>query len=244
MMKFRPSIKLSLVLLVLGLIFTGLGLWQLERKTEKEILVRQFEEAPVLSLTDALAQEELYARVEAHGHYDAKRHVLLDNRILNGKAGVHVLTPFILEDGRVILVNRGWLPLPPSRRPLPGIPTDSTRRTLNGILNRPTTDGPRVGKPDVLVANQWPQLVTYLELDAVGSALGTSLEPWLLQLDAADQSGFDDRHWKVAVMEPEVHGAYAVQWFGLALAALIIWMTLGFRRGQERAEKKSNGDPE
>jgi len=242
MMKFRPSIKLTLVLLVLGLIFARLGLWQLERKADKEALFRQFEEAPVLGLPDALEQAALYARVEAYGHYDPKRHVLLDNRILDGRAGVHVLTPFILEDGREILVNRGWLPLPPSRSPLPDIPTDDAMRTINGILNKPSTDGPRVGEPDVLVRNRWPQLVTYLELDEVGAALDASLEPWLLQLDAADQSGFEDRNWKVAVMGPEVHGAYAFQWLGLALATLVIWLTLGVRRGREQAEKNSNGD--
>jgi len=241
MKNFRPSIRLSLVLLVLCLLFMSLGLWQLERKSEKEILFRQFAEAPALSLPQALSQKALYARVEAYGHYDPKRHILLDNRILNGRAGVHVLTPFVFQDGREILVNRGWLPLPPSRRPFPAIPTDPELRTISGILNKPSTGGPRVGEPDVLVGDQWPQLVTYLDLHTVGSALGVSLEPWLLQLDAADASGFEDRQWKVAVMGPEVHGAYAVQWFGLALAAVVIWIILGIRRGIEPSDRLSNG---
>ena len=231
-MPFKPSIKLTLLLLALMLGFLRLGWWQTERKAEKEQLFVQFDNAPVLGMEQALEQGALFARVEARGHYDAERHVLLDNKILNGRAGVHVLTPFNLDDGTRILVNRGWLPIPPDRRSLPEISGNSENRVITGILNQPPAGGPRIGDPDVLVTDQWPQLVTYLELDAVANALGTRLEPWILQLDSGDTSGFEGRQWKAAVMEPEVHGAYALQWYALAAAALIIWITLGVRRAQ------------
>jgi len=208
-MHFRTSIKLTLLLLALALLFARLGWWQLERKTEKQLLFEQF---------------------GAYGHYDPSRHVLLDNKIFNGRAGVHVLTPFTLDNGAGILVNRGWLPLPPDRRSLPAVKTDDSLRTINGILNKPSTGGPRIGEPDVLVVDRWPQLVTYLDLDSVSVALNTPLEPWLLQLEPEDESGFAGRQWQAAVMGPEVHGAYALQWFSLAAAALIIWITLGIRK--------------
>jgi len=238
-MVFKPSIKLTLVLLALALVFARMGLWQLERKSEKQQLLHRFDDAPVLNIGDALAQNTLFARVEAYGRYDPRRHVLLDNKIDKGRAGVHVLTPFELQDGRQILVNRGWLPLPPDRRSLPGVPTESGLTTIRGILNKPPEGGQRIGSPDILVADEWPQLVTYLEIDSVGSALDVNLVPWLLQLDAADESGFEGRQWKAAVMGPEVHSAYAVQWFGLSLAALAIWITLGVRRGNRLADKNA-----
>jgi len=242
-MFFRPSIKLSLVLLVLAVIFARLGLWQKERQSEKQLLFDRFSEAPVLSIEDALSQGTLFARVEATGRYDPQRHVLLDNRILGGRTGVHVLTPFLLQDGREILVNRGWLPLPPDRRSLPEVATDGALRTISGILNKPSAGGQKIGDPDVLVRDNWPQLVTYLELGAVGEALDVSLEPWLLQLDPGDVSGFADRQWKPAVMGPEVHGAYAVQWFSLSLATVIIWLTLGVRRAKSSSNQTANGEP-
>jgi surfeit locus 1 family protein len=77
----------------------------------------------------------------------------------------------------------------------------------------------------------WPQLVTYLDLPVVTAALGQPLEPWIILLDASDPSGFEDRRWTAAVMRPEVHGGYAVQWLGLLLAAVVIWIVLGLRRG-------------
>ena len=229
-MYFRTSIKLTLVLLALALLFARLGWWQLERKTEKQLLFEQFGNGPVLSIEQALEHDKKFARVEAYGRYDPSRHVLLDNKILNGRTGVHVLTPFTLDNGTRILVNRGWLPLPLDRRSLPQVETDDAMRTISGILNKPSTGGPRIGEPDILVVDRWPQLVTYLDLDSVSVALNTPLEPWLLQLEPEDESGFAGRQWQAAVMGPEVHGAYALQWFSLAAAAFIIWLTLGVRK--------------
>ena len=229
-MYFRTSIKLTLVLLALALLFARLGWWQLERKTEKQLLFEQFGNGPLLSIEQALERGEKFARVEAYGRYDPLHHVLLDNKILNGRAGVHVLTPFTLGNGTGILVNRGWLPLPPDRRSLPEVDTDDSMKTISGILNKPSTGGPRIGEPDVLVMDRWPQLITYLDLDSVSAAMDKSLEPWLLQLEPEDESGFEGRQWQAAVMGPEVHGAYALQWFSLAAAAFIIWITLGVRK--------------
>jgi surfeit locus 1 family protein len=240
-MSFRPSIKLTLVLFVLAFVFLRLGIWQTDRKAEKEMLFEQFKNAPVLGLEEALHQQEQFARVEARGRYDPDRHILLDNKIFNGRAGVHVLTPFSLENGSQILVNRGWLPLAADRRSLPAVPTDGRDRIIRGILNRPSAGGQRLGEADIVKREDWPQLITYLDLNSVGEALETLLEPWLVQLDADDVSGFEDRQWQAAVMTPEVHGAYALQWFALAAAALVIWIILGIRRASSGAEETKTG---
>lgn len=240
-MFFRPSIKLTLALFILALVFLRLGIWQTDRKAEKQMLFEQFENAPLLSLEEALQQREQFARVEARGRYDPDRHILLDNKIFNGRAGVHVLTPFSLENGTQILVNRGWLPLAADRRSLPAVPTDGRVLTITGILNRPSTGGQRLGEADIVKRDDWPQLITYLDLNSVDEALETSLEPWLVQLDAEDASGFEDRQWQAAVMTPEVHGAYALQWFALAAAALVIWIILGIRRARADSEETKTG---
>lgn len=236
-MRFRPSLALTLVLALLALVFLRLGSWQLERKAEKEALFEAFAAAPEMSLESALAREQEFARVEARGRFDPQRHLLLDNRTWQGRAGVYVLTPFSLDDGRTVLVNRGWLPLAADRRSLPEIPTDGAERTLRGRLVRPPAGGPRLGDADVLVADRWPQLATYFDLDAAAAALGEPLLPWLVQLDATEAGGFEDRQWRPAVMEPAVHGGYAVQWLALLATTVVIWIVLGFRRG--RQERKA-----
>ena len=232
-MLFRPSIKLTLTLVILAAVFARLGAWQLERKKEKEELFNRFENAPTLSAAQAIEQQQRFAWVEAVGRYEAERHILLDNKIWKGRAGVEVLTPFALTDGTHLLVNRGWLPLPADRASLPAVPTSAEPRQISGRLNELPGQGPRLGQADVLTSDNWPQMITYFDLASLETALGLELEPWILQLDADDASGFEGRQWKAAVMEPKVHGAYAFQWFSLMTTTIIIWIVLGVRRAQQ-----------
>lgn len=237
-MQFRPGLVLSLTLLVVCLIFGRLGWWQIEREREKQALFDQFDAAPMMTIEQALQKPDGFSHVEAWGHFDPKRHILLDNKMYKGRAGVHVFTPFYLENGETLLVNRGWLLMPPDRRKLPDVPTVPGKLMISGMLKRPPTGGPRLGDPDKLTPDRWPQLVTYFDLDAIEKSLGVELEQWLLQLNQDDPTGFEDREWQAAVMTPAVHRAYAWQWFSLALATLIIWITLGFRRGQQQREQR------
>ena len=96
-MQFKPSLGPSVTLIAIAVVFAGLGQWQHERKDEKQILFDQFENAPLLSIEQAFKEDKPFSRVHAYGYFDDTRHVLLDNKILNGRAGVHVLTPFVLE---------------------------------------------------------------------------------------------------------------------------------------------------
>lgn len=243
-MNFRPSLSLTVILITLAAVFLRLGLWQLDRKSDKAELFLRFEQAPSMGIERALAGKEEWARVEAFGHYDPLRHILLDNKVWQGRAGVQVLTPFRLEDGRWLLVNRGWLPISPDRRSLPGIPTDAAARTVRGRLAAPVSGGPRLGPADALAVDRWPQLVTYFDLADAGEALGEALEPWILQLDVSDPSGFEDRQWAAAVMGPSVHAAYAVQWLALCATSIVIWIALGWRRGQLLAGRRASPTPD
>ena len=243
-MPFRPSITQTLILVTLAAVFLRLGLWQLERKADKELLFERFENAPSMSLGQALEAGQPFTRVAARGHFDPERHILLDNKVWQGRAGVHVLTPFVPEVGPALLVNRGWLPLPADRSYLPDVPTASGAFELTGRLAPPPGVGRRLGAPDALVTDDWPQLVTYLDLPSVAGALEEPLAPWVILLDAADPGGFEGRQWSPAAMTPAVHGGYAVQWLGLLAATVVIWLVLGLRRGRQRDEASRTTTPE
>lgn len=244
-MQFRPSITQTLILVTLAAVFFRLGMWQLERKAEKELLFESFETAPSMGLAEALAEGEPFARVSARGRYDPTRHLLLDNKVWQGRAGVHVLTPFRMDHGLTVLVNRGWLPLPADRSRLPDVPTPDKEVELTGRLAPPPAVGRQLGAPDELVTDDWPQLITYFDLPAVAGALGESLPPWVVLLEAGDLNGFEGRQWSPAAMTSEVHGGYAVQWLALLLATIVAWVIVGLRRGKqmdERPEKTGNGE--
>ena len=230
-MRFKTSLPLTIVLFLLAALFARLGLWQLERKTEKEELFALFESAPVMGLQEALASSIPFTRVRATGRLDPERHFLQDNRMLLGRPGVHVLTPFDFGDQEQVLVNRGWLPMSADRRTLPAVRTNGAQRELSGRMVPLASAGPRLGEADRLSPDDWPQLVTYLDRQPAAEALGTPLSSWVILLDKDQPDGFEDRQWQPAVMEPAVHGGYALQWFSLSAAAIIIWLILGFRKG-------------
>ncbi len=234
-MPLRPSFRLGLVLLPIFALCLWLGQWQLQRMNQKQALIDRFGQAAQWDLAQAIANNMLFAHVRVEGHYNTKWHLLLDNKILDGRAGVHALSLFVPDRGTPILVNRGWLPLPPDRSSLPEIPTSTGHLSITGILGKPGEGGIRLGDPDHLTHLAGPRLVTYLDLDDVAAATGGKLSPWLIELDADDPSGFAGRDWKPTVMMPAQHLAYAVQWFGLALAIVVLWLVSGWKRSRASA---------
>jgi len=228
-MLLRSFSALSLVAFAALTLCISLGLWQLGRMQEKKELTERFNHPQEVGLQEAIANNSLYAHVRTMGRYRTEWHLLLDNKILDGRVGVHALSLFDPDQGKPILVNRGWMPLPPDRRSLPEIPTPAGRLAIAGILNKPSAGGVRLGLPDELGTLGGAHLITYLDIDRLASVLGEELSPWLIQLDADDASGFAGRDWTPTVMQPKQHGAYAVQWFGLALLIAIYWLRTGLK---------------
>ena len=229
-LAFKPSVGTTLLLGALLLVFLRLGAWQLDRAEEKRERQQRFDSAPAVSALPVPDAAAPYLRVSITLALDPRRHFLVDNRVFEGRAGVHVLTPGHLLDGRTILVNRGWLPLPRDRRELPEFDTPREPIAVAGILDEAGSDVPRIGGADELQPDRWPQLVTYPEIDALAEALGTPLYPFVLLLSGDSPAGFADRDWQPVVATAAKHEARALQWFTFAAAAVLVWIWLGARR--------------
>jgi len=228
--SFRPSKLATLVLFLLACLFATLGTWQEKRASEKKTIEQQHQVAGTLSLEAAIAQDGRFSQIEVSGHYETRRHILLDNQIWQGRAGVYVFTPFYTKEGLVILVNRGWLPLAPDRKTMPEIPTPQHEIVLKGILNTLPVPGRILGAADQLKQEQWPQLVTYLNLPDISQSLDTPLEAWVIQLSNSETDGFEGREWKPVFLSSSRHRGYAFQWFALVATCFVMWVYLGFRK--------------
>jgi len=228
--SFRPSRAATLVLFLLACLFATLGTWQQKRALEKLALEQQHQIARPLSLETAIARDSRFSTIDANGHYDTDRHILLDNQIWQGRAGVYVFTPFYTSEGTAILVNRGWLPLAPDRKVMPEIPTPQHKIVLKGILNTPPVPGRILGSADQLRQEQWPQLVTYLNLSDISNSLGAPLENWVIQLSRSEPHGFAGRDWKPVFLSSSRHQGYAFQWFALVASCVVMWVFIGFRK--------------
>jgi surfeit locus 1 family protein len=228
-MRVQVRIVPLTLLMVLAIVFVSLGNWQLERKSEKQDLINGFEQAREMNLEQALSSKLDFARTRIFGHYESQWQLLLDNKIWQGRPGVHVLNLFISREGIPVLVDRGWLAMNPDRRSLPEVTTPVGEVVISGLLSRPPGDGVQLGEPDAIEQLQGPVLVTYLNIDTIAQLSGQPIAPMILKLDAQDESGFENRDWQPAVILPSQHQAYAVQWFALAIAAIILIFTIAVR---------------
>jgi cytochrome oxidase assembly protein ShyY1 len=73
--------------------------------------------------------------------------------------------------------------------------------------------------------------VQYLEYPPLAAELGYSLAPAVILLDAAAPDGYR-REWQPTFggYGPERHRGYALQWFSLALALLVIYVVVNTHR--------------
>ena len=116
----RPRWLLYLVLaVVFGVVTFNLGLWQLHRhegKVERrEIVEAHYAQDPrplveVLPRGELLEKEATWSRVVVRGRYAAADQLLVRNRPQAGTFGYEVLVPLELDDGQVVVVDRGWVP--------------------------------------------------------------------------------------------------------------------------------------
>ncbi|MSQ66832.1 MAG: SURF1 family protein [Gammaproteobacteria bacterium] len=206
----------------------GLGLWQLDRAQQKRDLHASYlrvATAPRVDLQtlDALGEStKRWRAVALTGRY-LPGNVLLDNRVRRGRVGYEILTPLQRVEGPVVLVDRGWVPAPTLRSDtLVLTPPAAGVVTLAGRIAPAPSTGIALGKPqppEVLGNALWR--VQKIDFLALGASLNTPLAPYLVLLDD-DQAGGYERQWPLPAADDGKHTAYAVQWFGLSAALLML----------------------
>jgi surfeit locus 1 family protein len=232
---FAPTLAGTLATIVMVPLLSSLGVWQLHRAQEKRGLAQlaALGERTVVPLTAAtLPQLNRYQHVKVQGRYDGTRQVLLDNMPSHtGAPGYRVLTPLILADAHVVLIDRGWVPLGRSRADLPAIdlPHDTAPMTIAGMLDRLPQPGLRLGAPQDETG--WPQVLSFPRYEDVRRMYGPMLLQGIVLLDRGERFGFE-REWLHAGFSPERHVGYAVQWFGLAFTVLVIYVVVNLKHGR------------
>jgi surfeit locus 1 family protein len=210
----------------------ALGRWQWHRAAEKRALDAAFiAGAAVVSNLQARGIGEFprYAQLRVRGRYDGAHQFLLDNISYRGRAGYEVLTPLLLEDGRTLLVNRGWLPLTRSRSELPYVNIDfPADLTVTGRADRLPVAAIAFGHAPPPPGPTWPKVTSFPTMDELSAALGARLEPRLLLLNAAEPLGFA-RDWQPEGLGPLRHVSYALQWWSFAALALVLYGVLNRR---------------
>jgi surfeit locus 1 family protein len=219
-----------LTVLVLTL-FVGLGRWQWHRGEAKQAVWAEFERnAPAKnSSARELDSIDRFARIELNGTFEPERQFLLDNRSHAGQPGYEVLTPFLLNGGRRVLVNRGWVPFGGYRDRLPDISLKDSPSRITGRIDELPSAGLASGHAAPGSDASWPKVTSFPTHDELEKALGATLEKRSLLLDSEVPGGYV-REWSPPGMPPTRHFSYAIQWWGFACVLLVLYFGLNFRK--------------
>lgn len=241
-MKARAGLAWFAVFsLVAVTLLASLGFWQLRRLAWKEALIAEVEgraHAPPRPLEghwQALsADKDEYRHVTLHGVFDASRDAFLFATPLNPRPGadqpgVLVITPLKLDDGRLALVDRGFIEAG-KRDAFVKADAAAAHPTIevSGLLR--FDEPPRWFAPTDDLANR----VFYTRnVGAIAASLGLAdAAPFVLDADASPSSGALAAG-QTRIVFPNSHLEYAVTWFGLALAWAVAFAI--YARGALRA---------
>jgi surfeit locus 1 family protein len=245
---FRASAWMTVLAFSAVVLFALLGRWQWHRAAEKRALVAAFDAGLHSGASElgarSLAATPRYTLLRLRGHYDGAHQFLLDNISRDGAVGYEVLTPFVLEDGRILVVNRGWLPLPGGRRePLPDVklpPAPATALApatapllaeVTGRVDKLPVTALAIGRSPPDASTAWPKRTSFPDAAQLGAALGSPVENGQLLLAASEPKGYRrDWHPGATGFPPSRHIAYALQWWSFGALALFLYFFMNIER--------------
>ncbi len=231
--RFAPSWLMTLLTIALCTLFVRLGEWQWDRGVHRQAEWDAFArgaDAPVPLGGQAAGSLPRFKRISVPGSWDADHQFLLDNRSHGGLPGYEVLTPLDLADGRVLLVDRGWVAFTGSRAHLPQITITGPRIvSVAGRLDNLPVGGLALGHAAPAADAVWPKVTSFPTLAELSTALNHRVESWMLLLDPLSPDGYV-RDWQPPGLSPLRHWSYAIQWWGFAVTLVIIWGIMSARR--------------
>ncbi|WP_212910881.1 SURF1 family protein [Streptomyces sp. TS71-3] len=242
----RQWVILTLVGLVLIPVMIRLGFWQLHRHehrvAQNKVISDALHHAPVpaerlTSPGHKVSDAQLYERVAATGRFDTAHEVVVRRRTnADEQVGYHVLTPLDLDDGSVLLVNRGWIASNGSQTAFPRIPAPARGEvTVTGRL-MPDETTAESGIKDV--KGLPPRQIMLINSRELAKRLGRPvLGGYIEEISPAPHGGSPE-----LIPEPDhssigPHMAYAVQWWLFSAGVPAGWIVLVRRERRDRQER-------
>lgn len=226
----RPGAVVTVATIAFCALTVALGLWQARRAAEKEsrqaTLDARAAEPRVPVGPAPVAAEAIAARpVAARGEYVERFGIFLDNKVHRGRVGYHVVTPLRIAGGDVhVLVDRGWVAAGRTRDDLPRVPVPAGQQAVEGIAAVPAarvyelrSDSPR--------SAVWQHLL----LDRYRAWSGLELQPFVIQQTNDAGDGLI-RAWDRPDAGADRHRGYSLQWFSLAVLAVVLYVVLNLKR--------------
>jgi cytochrome oxidase assembly protein ShyY1 len=202
-----------------------LSWWQWARRAETlaqgTLVTDNYESSPapidaLLPSLGAWKAAEEWRPVHLHGHYLADEQLLVRNRVYNANPGFEVLVPLQLDDGRVFVIDRGWLPIGDTQDTPDHVPAPpSGAVTVVARLQQSEPVLPGRTAPD----GQIPEI----NLTEVATLAGTAGSTFTGAYGLLDSETPPPAERPTAAQEPVTdegpHLSYAIQWIAFGILA-------------------------
>ena len=243
----RWAIYISLAV-VFAIACAFLANWQFSRNEERAAqlaLVEANYDAEPAPLADLIPEDgaldpgDQWHPVLLTGEYLAEDALLVRNRPHGGTAAYEVLVPFRLDDGRVLLIDRGWVP-PGDDQPEPdAVPAPPQGEVTVIARLKPGEPLPSSGRsaPDGQVPTIHLPLVADTISDAAGAALELSAYGIMVSEDPAP--GSLPQALASPSEDPGPHLSYAIQWI---LFAVMGFVFIGYVIRTERRHRREDAE--
>lgn len=220
---FIRSWPLSILCLCFFPLLLGLGNWQLQRAQEKQQILHDIDvrlSAQPARISE-LRQAQTYTPVRLLGFY-TDEYFYLDNRTRNGRTGYEILQVFETNSGSGRtrwLINRGWLAAGTDRGQLPDVAYPLAAKVITGFLYPvPQTTQTEGGNSSIEPHGRIQQLDA-----ALADRLNLTRSSWHIRLSADSDTAFVT-DWQLVNVKPQKHHGYALQWFSMASALVVLWL--------------------
>lgn len=234
--RFTPTWRMSLLALLSISLFMCLGIWQIMRAHEKEHMLT--DQNMLSNYTPILWQPGSsfplqYQQIAIKGYF-LPQILLLDNQHFRHQFGYNVLSPLVLSDNRVVLVDRGWVEGDITRRTFPQIHDEKLQKSIikqRGSAYYPSVKNWRLG-PIFEKKQANLAIVELIDTKLFSQILHKSVYPFIIRLNKEEPNGFE-REWGVVAMSPQRHYGYALQWFVMGLVIIILYVALNCKKKYE-----------
>lgn len=242
-LRFDFNWKITLFVVIFFPLLIKLGFWQLDRAEEKRMILDRWEmdQADTVITVDALSDEMAntinFRRFQMAGKFLPEQFWLQENKVFNGDLGYQVIMLFQLDNGQYIAVDRGWVQGSPLRDFVPQVDTPEGHMIISGTLVVPS-DSKLVREAEISVKG-WPHKILEVDLKVMRYQVQQDLFPKLLKIDA-DSAGSLDVDWSPTQSTPHRNTGYAVQWFLLAFALVVLYVFASTNIGEWFTKKESH----
>ena len=227
--QFKPMLWPTIFSILIFLMLITFGTWQVKRLFWKEALIKNYltqsQSNPIIDpaeLENPLINE--FKSIGILGRFMHSNEIYITGKTYEGNAGFHVVTPFKMENNKIILINRGWVSESyknPDKRKF-SLTKDLVK--LKGIIRYPQKKGYFVPENDG-INGFWFTIIPNQIFDFLNITSNPIIDKYYIDALRIGEKltlpiGVDG--------EPKFrnqHLSYAITWYGLALSLLIVYFS-------------------